>query len=225
MVELRNNIESRREFLARTGTALFSVKFASGCRTSCAEPGISGSNSVDDVPWLAEVQRVPNIAASDAERLPSVLIRSGQTPITSLTQWKTERQRLRNRWLEFLGPMPNERPPLQLIVQREDRLDIGGTRQLVRYDSEAGFPVDGYLLRPKNSGVGKKRAGIVALHPTSANNVHEIAGVRGRTGRDLGVQLCRRGFIVFCPQCFLWQNAATYKEAADNFRKRRPSTL
>src|SRR4051812_22039550 len=214
---------SRRKFIA--GAALLGMKAVSGNLTSSAEPNTGANSLIEDVPWLAEVQRPPKTSLPDAEGLRPVLVTSDNTHITTLAQWKIERQRIRNRWLEFLGPMPAERPPLRLIVVREDRLDDGGTRQLVRYESEVGRPVEGYLLRPKSNRSIKKRAGIVALHPTSPDNIHEIAGVMGRPGRDLGVQLCKRGFIVFCPQCFLWQDAATYKEATDNFRKRRPSTL
>jgi hypothetical protein len=157
--------------------------------------------------------------------LPSLLRRADGTSISTLAEWEVERARLRRRWLDFLGPMPAERPPLKLTVLREDRLADGCTRQLVQYASEADQRVEGYLLRPEPDKAIGRRAGIVALHPTSDDHIHEIAGVKGRPGRDLAVQLARRGFVVFCPQCFLWQNAESYDEAVARFKKRHPRTL
>jgi hypothetical protein len=217
---------SRREFLCRAvGLLGFAGASQAGAVRTCnADRNSSPGDSITDVPWLAEVQRPP-AESSAFGKLPSLLRRSDGTSIETLAEWKVERERLRQRWLDFLGPMPAERPPLKLTVLREERLGHGCTRQLVRYASEADELVEGYLLRPKPDQAIDRRAGIVALHPTTDDHIHEIAGVRGRPGRDLGVQLARRGFVVFCPQCFLWRNGNDYVEAVKQFKQRRPQTL
>src|SRR4051812_4404708 len=116
MLARHHKLGSRRAFLARVagGVGLLSIT-ASDRRSSGANT--STSTSVDDVPWLSEVQQPPKIASTDAESLPSVLTKSDGTPVTTLAEWKTERQKIRSRWLEFLGPMPIDRPPLRLVVR------------------------------------------------------------------------------------------------------------
>jgi hypothetical protein len=150
-------------------------------------------------------------------------------PLKTVDGWYVERQRLRTGWVDFLGPMPAQRPAVRCEVISEERIP-GGTRQLLRYESEAGLPVEGFLLRPENEVPGRdrgtgKRAGLVALHPTTRDTIDEIAGVRGGEDRQLGLKLMRRGFVVFCPRCFLWQSAENYDEAVANFRRRHPNTL
>jgi dienelactone hydrolase len=126
--------------------------------------------------------------------------------------------------MTFLGPMPAKRPPVKLTVLRTDRLK-GITRQLVQYESESGLKVEGYLLRPTDIRKGEKRAALVAQHATTRDTIDQIAGVKGNKSRQLGLQLAQRGFVVFCPRCFLWQSVTNYKDAVANFRKRHPKTL
>ena len=176
-----------------------------------------------DVSWLPEVQR-PKQGETNEGLRPLLTLADG-TQIESRAQWNSERKRLRQRWLTFLGPMPTERPPVRLQLLRKDQLPDGCIRQLVQYSGELGQPVEGYLLLPKPDKSITKRAGIVAFHPTANENIHEIAGVRGRPDRHLAVQLARRGFVVFCPKCFLWQDTRAFEEVAAEFKTRRPNTL
>ena len=176
-----------------------------------------------DVSWLQDVQRSEK--DGNSEGLRPLLTLAGGTQIQTRAQWNSERKRLRQRWLTFLGPMPTERPPVRMHLLREDRLPDGCVRQLVQYSGELGRPVEGYLLFPRPDKSITKRAGIVAFHPTADENIHEIAGVRGGPDRDLAVQLARRGFVVFCPKCFLWQDTRAFDKVAADFKKRRPNTL
>ncbi|MCA9114128.1 MAG: dienelactone hydrolase family protein [Planctomycetaceae bacterium] len=151
------------------------------------------------------------------------LVPGGGTKVESLADWQAARKQVRRAWLEFLGPMP-ERPEVQLEVLKEDRPD-GLIRQLVRYESEPGLPVEGYLIRPaENLGRGK-RAGIVALHQTTNESIDYIAGVGSSPEQSIGLRLAREGFVVFCPRCFLWQDVSSLNEAVEKFRKRHPRTL
>jgi hypothetical protein len=182
-----------------------------------------------DVAWLAEVQRRPAAGLLDAPKLPPLLMDADGKPIETRNGWERERRRLRSAWLEFLGPMPAERPALGIEVLKEETIR-GCTRQLLRYEAEAGLPVEGYLLRPDDGIPGRdaktgKRAALVALHPTSNDTIEEIAGVKGDEGRHLALRLARRGFVVFCPRCFLWQSVEQYQQAVENFRRRHPQTL
>jgi len=148
--------------------------------------------------------------------------------IATLADWNAERERIRRKWMDFLGPMPAETPPNTWKVLQEDH-PTGCRRRLVRYESEPNLPVEGYLLLPDADVPGRDarglRPGLVALHQTTGDSIDEIAGVRGNPEQALGLQLARRGFVVFCPRCFLWQDAADYQQAVEAFHKRRPTTL
>ena len=183
-----------------------------------------------DVGWLADVTRAPkSVPREKTGYLAPLLVTADGQPIRTLAAWKKRRRELRAAWMRFLGPMPAERPPLNLKVLAEQHVP-GCVRQHVRYDSEPGRAVEGYLLRPDKPTGGGKRAGVVALHATTRLTIDQIAGVAGRESRQIGLKLCRRGFVVFCPRNFLWRPAGadegtTYLDAVRRFKKRHPKTL
>jgi dienelactone hydrolase len=178
-----------------------------------------------EVPWLLEVVSPPKIhSKTPSEKISPLLVTASGQRVTTQAQWGKRREELREAWIKFLGPMPAKRPKVNLKVLRTDALK-GLTRQLVRYESEAGLEVEGYLLRPSDIRPGEKRAALVALHATTPDTIDGIAGIKGDSTRQIGLQLAKRGFVVFCPRCFLWQNVSGYREAVANFRKRHPKTL
>jgi hypothetical protein len=180
-----------------------------------------------DVPWLNDVQQPPRTPLADPPKLSDLLHPSGQPAVETLDVWRRERARLRGEWLEFLGPMPAKRPPVKLTTVSEDHPE-GVTRRLVRYEGEPGITVEGYLLIPDRDLPGAdergRRAGLVALHPTTNDTIHEIAGVRGPEEHHVGLRLARRGFVVFCPLCFLWHDCRDIPDAVRKFHDRRPGT-
>jgi hypothetical protein len=207
------DMKTRREFVQQVGGALACLATRAGQLAA----------KQDDVPWLAEVQAKPaGPVPDDTGYMEPLLVAADGEPITTVAAWEQKRAGIRRRWLEFLGPMPAA-PAVRLSVLSED-LPEGCRRQLVRYDSEPGLPVEGYLLRPEPLPRGPQ-PGLVVLHQTSAENIDEVAGVKGPDMQALGLKLARRGFIVFCPRCFLWQSAKDYNEAVETFRKRHPGTL
>jgi len=178
-----------------------------------------------DVSWLAEVQRPPAVIPWDrVGHLAELLVKIDGTPIRTQAAWEKKRKEIRAAWMKFLGPMPERRLPVKLEVLSEDRPEKC-VRQLVRYECEPGIDVEGYLLRPQKMNAAGKHAGIVGLHQTTKNSIDEIAGVKGPAPMQIGLQLCQRGFVVFCPRCFLWQSVSSYREAVENFRRRHPHTL
>ncbi|GAB4159424.1 MAG: prolyl oligopeptidase family serine peptidase [Planctomycetaceae bacterium] len=182
------------------------------------------------VDWLNEVQTPPaKIPRKKPGHFEPLLIDQKGQAIRDVKAWEIHRQTIRDAWLKFLGPMPTKRPPVKLKTLRIDQLD-DCTRTLVRYEGEPGQFVEGYLLEPKNGHKPErirngKRPGIVALHQTTRDSIDEIAGVKGPEMQHLGLKFARRGYVVFCPRCFLWQNAPNYNAAVDQFRKRHPKTL
>lgn len=188
-------------------------------------PGAPRAALAGEVSWLARVNTPPAEApAEEIGKLKPVLADDGGQPITTRAEWEAARKRLRERWLDFLGPMPHPRPPAAFEVLRTEQAGPI-ERQLVRYECEPGQLVEGYLLRPRGEGEGGKRPGLVALHQTTSRTIDEIAGLAGPAEMHIGPRLAGRGFVVFCPRCFLWQDAADYEEAVAGHRRRHPGSL
>jgi hypothetical protein len=123
-------------------------------------------------------------------------------PITTIDAWNSRRRELENHWRRFLGtlPAPNTAPALSVL--EEDKPD-GVIRRLVRYEGEPGLPVEAYLLRPEGPGTGRPAA--VVLHSTQNYTIRQPAGLEGPADVHIGLHLARRGYVTFCPRCFLWQ--------------------
>jgi dienelactone hydrolase len=179
----------------------------------------------DDVGWLSTVQTAPaEIPREQIGTLAPLLVDRDGQPIATREAWEQHRRQIRGEWLTFLGPMPDPRPPVRLEVLTSDL--VGQVRrELVRYEGEPGVFVEGYLLRRSDAGDDPKRPGIVALHQTTRSTIDEIAGVSGPPDMQIGLKLAQSGFVVFCPKCFLWQDAADYNEAVARHRERHPRTL
>jgi len=112
-----------------------------------------------------------------------------------------------------------ERPRPKLQVLKEDRPE-GVIRQLVRYESEPGIPVEGYLLKPAKQ--DRPRPGVVCLHSTVKHTIRQPADVEGRPEKAFGLKLAQRGMVAFCPKCFLWVGEGGYTDKVARFQKRNP---
>ncbi|MBI1347553.1 hypothetical protein GC163_14835 [bacterium] len=181
--------------------------------------GWASLSAEDDVAWLATVQQPP--AQAPAVVLPDLLPAN-----QSWTQenWETRRKQLREQWLTVLGPMPARPQTSTYEVLRTDTLPTV-TRLLIEYECEPGLKVQGYLLRPRGNPAPRSLPGVVALHPTTDRTIEIIAGLEGSVEKQTGLQLAERGFVVMCPRCFLWQDAASLPAAVSQHRMRHPQTL
>ncbi len=185
-----------------------------------------------DVPWLSKVNEPPSVVpAQSPGAMRELLVTEKGDKITSIAEWEEKRKILRRQWLEFLGPMPADRPAVQIeLLSSEFVGEV--TRQLIRYECERNLFVEAYLLLPaKHEGKPEEfrpqspHAGIVALHPTTDASIDEIAGVSGRDHMHSGLKLAQAGYVVICPRCFLWQHASSLNDAVEKHRNRHPQTL
>ncbi len=150
------------------------------------------------VPGLAN-----GISLKMNENLPPLLIDPEGKPIVSVPGWEKQRDIIKKRWLNYLGALdPNPKIPV-LKVLKEDKPE-GMVRQYVEYEGEPGIMVRGYLIKPGR--IHEPLPGIVAMHSTSDNQMLGIAGVEEGRIVAFGYKLAKQGFIVFCPQCYLWHN-------------------
>jgi dienelactone hydrolase len=183
------------------------------------------SGNADDVPWLKEVTSAPPIPVVENLGTVEALLRQADgKPVATKEEWEKHRQSIRERWIKFLGPMPEPRPAVALEILKTESLSTI-TRQLVRYEGEPGIFVEGYLLMPKAATDRKKKyPAVLAMHPTTNATIDDIAGISGQDTKQFGLALAQRGFIVFCPRCFLWQDVTSLNEAVAKHRERHPDT-
>lgn len=178
-----------------------------------------------DVPWLKDIQRpLSKPVTFDVGVLLPLLVDDQNRFISDVTAWSGRRSRLESDWMSFLGKMPT--PPANNTVNllRDDSL-ADCTRHLVEYECEPGSFVQAYLIRSTDPKFSGSRPGLVALHQTTRQTIDEIAGLSGPESLQLGLNLARRGFVVICPRCFLWQDAPTYQAAVAQFQARHPQAL
>ena len=186
---------------------------------------IAESAIAQDVQWLKEVTTAPAIpAVENLGKVESLLQGTDGKPVTTIPEWEKHRQTIRDRWIKFLGPMPEPRPAVALEILGTESLPTI-IRQLVRYEGEPGIFVEGYLLMPKAALDSKaKHPAVLAMHPTTDATIDDIAGISGQDTKQFGLVLAQRDFIVFCPRCFLWQDVSSLNEAVEKHRKRHPKT-
>jgi dienelactone hydrolase len=209
---------SRRRFIS-AAAALAACGSIRGWANGAADSALGDARHV---PWLGEVQRPPERLPADAPALPSLLIDADGRPIESWSVWETRREQVRDAWAQFLQPLDLPRSVPKLEVLEEDH-PAGCIRQLVRYESEPGIPVEGYLLLPERA--EGRVPGVLAMHSTCDQTIRQPAGLEGEPEDFFGLRLARSGIVAFCPRCFLWQGEGTYLDHVAAFHKRHPRSL
>ena len=161
-----------------------------------------------------------------AAELPVVQLRplltdEGGLPITSAPAWINRRDALREEWQAFLGEFPRERAPLKVEVLATETL-AEFTRQHVKYQVEEGVFTDAYVLIPRNA--TGKLPGVVVFHQTAKTQAQQAAGVDASVPELMhGVQLVKRGYVVVCPRCFIFDDGAGYAEQVNRLQERHPT--
>jgi dienelactone hydrolase len=109
----------------------------------------------------------------------------------------------RRAFRRLLGKQP---PAVPLEPRVLDVADEGDHhRHLVEFAVEPDERIQAFLLVPKPLSAGAP--GIVAIHQDGGVRPYtfgksEVAGVGGDPGLAYGVELCRRGYVVLCPDRF-----------------------
>jgi len=144
-----------------------------------------------------------------AEKSPSLkplLVDAAGHPITTVPAWLARRSLIHAEWQAFVGKFPAEKAPLQSEVIATENL-AGYTRQHVKYQIEQGLFTDAWLLKPDNAS-GKLPA-VVVFHQTVKTHAQQAAGLDASNPELMqGVQLVKRGYIVLCPRCFIFDDGA-----------------
>lgn len=180
--------------------------------------------STREVPWLAEVQTPPPQPPVGAPQLAPLLADVQGNPLKTVADWKKKKEELQQAWLALLGMWDPPRRPLEYTIVDSARTPKI-TRQLIRYETERGSPVEAYLLIPTRGPSSKP--GVVVFHSTVDYTIRQGAGLEGPPEAAWGAKLAERGFIVLCPRCFLWDDVepVDYQRPLRQHKLRHPRSL
>lgn len=169
-----------------------------------------------------DLERRPASTPPDGLRLSSLLVDGQGRPITSKRGWLKHRGRLKAQWQAVLGEFPKSKAHLKAhVLDTEELAEF--TRQLVTYQVEEGLFTDGYLLTPR-AARGRLPA-VVVFHPTTPLQAKGVAGVASEYDQEKwhGVQLVRRGYVVWCPRNYIETEGTNWAGNAARVRARHPS--
>lgn len=167
----------------------------------------------DEVSWLTDVTTVPEHVVQQHA--------SPVDDVESLQRWQQQRAEVETAWKAFLGAYANPDLPLKLEVIKREELD-DCTRTLIRYQAEPGRMVRAYLLAPLGDKNAKLPA-IVAFHGTNAGTFNKLVGLDAEPARHMGLRLVKEGFVVLCPENFLWEGSS-YKGSTEAALKNHPGS-
>ncbi|MGY8767214.1 MAG: dienelactone hydrolase family protein [Pirellulales bacterium] len=172
----------------------------------------------EDVAWLTDVVEPKSEVVT---KLPSVFEFDDGSKASTISAWKKRRIEIEKDWQKFLGPLP--KPPKQLNIQRlkTERLSKCN-RTLIQYTTEADRTVRAYLLEPQTTKKQKLPA-VVVFHGTNAQTFQKVAGLIGDPERHLGLRLAQRGYVVICPENFLWEEKS-YLASTEAAKRRHPNS-
>lgn len=150
-------------------------------------------------------------------------------PIRTTDDWAKRRVQIIAGAEAAMGPMPTLQnlPPFDLKVTEDTR--IGDVRRLtltIAVDSTDRLPLDLYLPKSVadatdvkdllNTTTANRIAAIVALHPTGTAGKRIVAG-EGKQGRQYGLELAQRGYVVIAPDYPSFGEYDKYDFANDDY--------
>ncbi len=133
-------------------------------------------------------------------------------PIKTADDWEKRRKQILEGAQEAMGPLPSrDNLPAFDIRITEDIRKLNTRRITMTIVSEANdrLPLDLYLPPSMadsfdvndllHASSAKKVAGVIALHPTGAPGKRIVAGEGGKLGRQYGLEMAQRGYVVVAP--------------------------
>jgi len=169
---------------------------------------------------MSELRRPPVELPADAPKLSSLMVDEEERHVETVEDWRKRREQLLKRWLDFLGPFPDERCDLKPEVIESDEVE-DCIRHRVRYEVEDGCPVEAYLIMPKER--AGLLPGVVVFHSTVDYNIRQPAGLEGTPDKHIGLHLAKRGYVTLSPRCFIYDyRGLSWDAAVQEFKGRYP---
>ncbi|MBL8814143.1 MAG: alpha/beta fold hydrolase [Planctomycetaceae bacterium] len=154
-------------------------------------------------------------------------------PIRTEADWAIRRKLILAGMQEAMGPLADHVADQNFNVQILEDVRIEKVRRLllnIRTQDDDQLSLDLYLpaaladtivadkllTQPLPDSI-KKAAAIVALHPTGEAGRRIVAGEGGKAGRQYGMELAQRGYVVVAPDYPSFGNLKSYDFAADKY--------
>ena len=187
-----------------------------------ASPVVTGTPSVPPSARQspkADLLQPPAVGVTEPMLAPLLGDGSGRAA-TNAVQWQ-QRAALRQRWQGLLGEFPAERARLKSeVLATEELPDF--TRQHVKYQIQEGVFTDAYLLTPKPA--RERRPAVVVFHQTVNSHARQAAGLDvSNPELNHGVQLVRRGYVVVCPRCYIFDDGTNFAGNVKLVQQRNPA--
>ena len=172
--------------------------------TTCAVARTSNAGSDENATATAEIRHSDlSVYRADDGTL---------KPIRTTDDWELRRQQIIAGAQAAMGAMPTLENLPAFDVQLTEDVRIGEVRRLtltIAVEGSDRLPLDLYLPESLadmvdvkdlvNAGSPSKLAAVVALHPTGAAGKRIVAGEGGKSGRQYGLELALRGYVVIAP--------------------------
>ncbi len=151
-------------------------------------------------------------------------------PIRTPADWAIRRQQILEGMQQAMGPLPEATASMDFDIQVTEDRRVGTVRRLtlsIKLPAGDRLPLDLYLpaqladtIQPQQllSGAGSvKVAAMLALHPTGEAGKRIVAGEGGRAGRQYGLELAQRGYVVAAPDYPSFGDLKAYDFSQDAF--------
>ncbi len=151
-------------------------------------------------------------------------------PIKTADDWEKRRKQILEGAQEAMGPLPSrDNLPAFDIRITEDIRKLNTRRITMTIVSEGNdrLPLDLYLPPSMadsfdvndllHASSAKKVAGVIALHPTGPPGKRIVAGEGGKLGRQYGLEMAQRGYVVVAPDYPSFGEYEKYDFAADQY--------
>ncbi len=150
-------------------------------------------------------------------------------PIKTAADWAIRRGQILEGMQEATGPLPSRENAGSFDIKVTEDIRINGVRRLtltIAVDETDRLPVDLYLPKSIADSIDpadllkaespSKIAAVVALHPTGAAG-KRIVGGEGKAGRQYGVEMAQRGYVVIAPDYPSFGEYDKYDFAGDKY--------
>lgn len=132
-------------------------------------------------------------------------------PVLGTADWMKRRGHILAAMEQVMGVLPplefNGPPQVEVL---EETPTANGVRRKILYTVESPTNrVPAYLFIPRSGGA--KRPAMLCLHQTTPEGKAEMAGLRGRTNRQFGLEVAQRGYVTLVPD---YPNFGDYRRDA-----------
>jgi acetyl esterase/lipase len=158
----------------------------------------------------------------DHRRLDFYLDEDGEKqPVREVEDWEKRRAQVIEGFEAVMGKMPSREELVDLDIKVKESVEEEGyVRHLIDFASvaEDSDRIPAYLYVPEGIVDGKKRAGIVALHPTHKIGKDVVDGLSERPNRGYAKELASLGYVVIAPDYPSFGELSDYDFASDRYK-------